>query len=262
MSVFTSTVRDELRRRARKEVKAAFERYFRGQVQFLGCKKPTVKAVGDVVLPLLQGASLEEKRAEAFALLRSPWMEERQVGALLLHKIRRNLPDDVVEELAALFDAHVRDWASCDMLCGQVLRELMKRPKPRKRILAWRRSKNPWRQRASAVSLLSEARHGEVNDDVLAVCARIVQNPDRFVHLGAGWVLRELSLADRGLVLRFLDEHAASISREGLRYALEKMPATVRARAMASHAARTRSTRRQPAGPARRPSTTTTRRRT
>ena len=239
MSAFTREVRAELRRRARPEIKAAFERYFLGAVRFHGCKKPTVKAVSAALLPRLKEASVEKQRAEAFALLRSPWMEERQLGTLLLHRLRKRLPDDVVEELAEVFDTHVRDWASCDTLSGQVLRELMGRPTTRKRILAWSRSENPWRQRASAIALLSEARHGEVNRDVLAVCARIVKNPDRFVQLGAGWVLRELSLADRGLVLRFLDQHAASVSREGLRYALEKMPATVRARAMASHAART-----------------------
>lgn len=46
---------------------------------------------------------------------------------------------------------------------------------------------------------------------------------ERFVQLGVGWVLRELSLADLKLVTKFIEKNKRHFSREGLRYATEKM---------------------------------------
>ena len=46
---------------------------------------------------------------------------------------------------------------------------------------------------------------------------RLAQRDDRFVQLGMGWVLRELSLADRDAVISFLKDHAPTIRREALR---------------------------------------------
>jgi len=50
-----------------------------------------------------------------------------------------------------------------------------------------------------------------------------VRDSQRFVQLGVGWVLRELSLADHDLVVNFIKSNYAYFSREGLRYAIEKM---------------------------------------
>jgi hypothetical protein len=49
-----------------------------------------------------------------------------------------------------------------------------------------------------------------------------------FVQLGTGWVLRELSRADLEGVIEFIKEHYEKFSREGLRYAIEKMDSKTR----------------------------------
>jgi len=38
-----------------------------------------------------------------------------------------------------------------------------------------------------------------------------------------GWVLRELSVADEDIVICFIKNHYDEFTREGLRYAIEKM---------------------------------------
>jgi 3-methyladenine DNA glycosylase AlkD len=67
----------------------------------------------------------------------------------------------------------------------------------------------------------------------VTVCERVVKNPERFAQLGVGWVLRELSVVDRPRMLRFLSDHHAELSREGLRYAVEKLPPKLRAELLA-----------------------------
>jgi 3-methyladenine DNA glycosylase AlkD len=76
---------------------------------------------------------------------------------------------------------------------------------------------------------------------IFSVCRNLAGNPDRFVQLGMGWVLRELFLADREAVLTFIRRYRAGISREGLRYAMEKMPVATRKRLLAEHASANRS---------------------
>jgi len=51
-----------------------------------------------------------------------------------------------------------------------------------------------------------------------------IKNNERFVQLGAGWVLREMSLSDLDRVVAFIKDNYDKFSREGLRYAVEKMP--------------------------------------
>jgi 3-methyladenine DNA glycosylase AlkD len=85
------------------------------------------------------------------------------------------------------------------------------------------------------VTFVKVARFGQHNEEVIAVCGRVVRNPERFAQLGAGWALRELSLADRDRVVEFLRSHYACVSREGLRYAIEKMPASLQRRLLTEH---------------------------
>lgn len=97
----------------------------------------------------------------------------------------------------------------------------------------WKDADNLWQQRSSCVSFVKLARFGEHNDVILDICATTVKNSERFVQLGTGWVLRELSLADLDLVTDFIKNNYSCFSREGLRYAIEKMDKNLRAELLA-----------------------------
>ena len=59
-----------------------------------------------------------------------------------------------------------------------------------------------------------------------------IKNPERFVQLGCGWVLREVSVDNLKVTVEFIEKNYEYFSREGLRYACEKMPDSVRAYVM------------------------------
>lgn len=156
-------------------------------------------------------------------------------GVVKFHGLKVPVLPALLKEQAPLwkledeFDGIVNGWATCDGLCGSVLRPLLPRPELRRRIVSWKDAASPWLQRAAAVTFVNEAKTGLYNAEILEVCRTTVRNPHRFVQLGTGWVLRELSLADRGLVNAFIREHRRGFISEGLRYALEKHPADERA---------------------------------
>jgi 3-methyladenine DNA glycosylase AlkD len=227
-----------LKARAVEADKISFEKYFKGVTRFHGVRSPTLKVLFKELWPELAGREVEANVADALLLLESPFMEERQLGIMILEKSKKKLPDDLLDRLEPIFDRTVHDWATCDGICGQVLRPLLVRsPKDRRRIGEWSKSKNFWVQRAAAVAFVNEARHGEHDDLILEICERVVRSPERFAQLGAGWVLRELALHDEPRVLAFLRAHYATISREGLRYAIEKMKKPLQTKLLEEHAA-------------------------
>jgi 3-methyladenine DNA glycosylase AlkD len=174
-------------------------------------------------------------------LLRSEFGEEKEFGALLLSRSHAALGDGALPALATALDEHVTNWATCDSLCGKVLRDIVRADvRSADAVADWSlASERPWRQRASCVAFVTLARHGQHNERVLRACARTVRNPHRFVQLGTGWVLRELWLADAAAVEGFLRANFAHWTREGLRYAVEKMPSSLQSAILSAHAAET-----------------------
>jgi 3-methyladenine DNA glycosylase AlkD len=230
-------VRKKLKQLASPETKESTGRYFKDAVKLIGVRAPDVRRVAKEIFLQLSGKPARERMAVAFTFLRSEYLEEKQIAVAILEKFSKTLPDDFLVKCKPVFENAVYDWATCDGLSGRVLRHLLKRSDVFKtQIMGWCHSKHLWLQRASAVAFVNEARHGKFNREILAVCGNIVRNPERFVQLGMGWVIRELFLADRNLALSFLSANYKQISREGLRYAIEKMPKALQKRVLDEHA--------------------------
>ena len=134
----------------------------------------------------------------------------------------------VIETLGGFVERYVNDWATCDTLSSQVVRKLISaKPEYAPMVQSWSRSSYDWKQRASCISFVVLAKHGEYNEVILDIAVHVIQNQERFPQLGVGWVLRELSLADGDAVVGFIKEHYGQFTREGLRYAIEKMDKTL-----------------------------------
>lgn len=229
MAAWKKSVRAALDAEASAETKKRGEKYFLGAIEFIGVTGPRMKAIERTLRPSWKSASIDDQLAFGLALQSSGFMEERQIGQLVLDRVVKKVNKPaLVAELEPIFEAHVRDWATCDALAGRLLRYCLDDDKAHKRIIGWSKSKNRWMQRASAVAFVNEARHGHYDDDIIDVCSRLVKTPERFVQLGCGWVLRELSLVDRPRVLKFLEDNDRFISSEGWRYATEKLPASLK----------------------------------
>ncbi len=240
MTKLTSATQEQLEAMADPGVKRGMARYFKGAVAVIGVKMPQVRAIAAALMPSLKPLPIDDAVAEAFAFLRSPFLEMKAIGCAILQRSRKKLDDLFLDELAPQFDeGHVADWATCDALAGHVLREFVQRGlATRRAVIRWSRANNEWRKRAAAVAFANECRKVCHGDDIIDVCSHIVRSPGRFVQLGCGWALRELSVHERGRVIAFIDDHAKHLSREGVRYATEKMPASVRDAVKARHAAR------------------------
>jgi 3-methyladenine DNA glycosylase AlkD len=128
---------------------------------------------------------------------------------------------------------YVSNWASCDTLCNHTIGALVERyPVFLENLKTWTASENRWMRRASAVSLIIQARKGLFLNDVFDLAERLLTDADDLVQKGYGWLLKAASEAHQDAVFQFVMAHKAFMPRTALRYAIEKMPPTLKAEAM------------------------------
>jgi 3-methyladenine DNA glycosylase AlkD len=68
--------------------------------------------------------------------------------------------------------------------------------------------------------------------DAFEVADILLTDPEDLVQKGYGWMLKEAADSYRDEVYRYVLEHRAMMPRTALRYAIEKMPPSMRKEAM------------------------------
>lgn len=218
-------IRKKLADGGNKENSEQSAKYFKHVLKFHGVKTPRLKDIfKDIYDAHIKSLDLNDQLELACDLIASKYGEEKRFGVEILLKNVKRLDKGHVKRIEKLFENDVYDWGTCDGLAGMLFGRMIKRdPTVSEVIHPWKDSSNMWKQRASCVSFVPVARFGEFNDLIVDIVSACVKNDERFVQLGAGWVLRELSLADLDLVVEFIKKNYKRFSREGLRYAIEKM---------------------------------------
>jgi len=213
---------------------ANYERYFKHVIKFYGIKTPRLNELfRQLYHETISDIDVPSRIDLAYRLFEAKVAEEKKLAISILLRNVKHLTKQHIPKFARVIDSHVYDWATCDGLAGRVIGRMIKRDADiAGRVHPWRKARDLWRQRASCVAFVGVARFGELNDTIIDICSTCIRNQERFVQLGAGWVLRELSLADRDLVVDFIKSNYDHFSREGLRYAIEKMTPTLREQLM------------------------------
>lgn len=217
------------------EKAAFFQRFFKcgpGQYgagdQFLGLSVPQVRSV------LAQYRTLPVP--ECMALLQSPYNEARLLALLILvAQYQRKRASEA--ERQAVFDAYlasrsrVNNWNLVDasapaIVGGQLLQ--------RDRALLYQlvQSASLWDRRMAVLATFAFIRADDFAD-TLHLCEMLLDDREDLMHKACGWMLREVGKRDEAVLRAFLDAHAGQMPRTMLRYALEKLPAALRADYMA-----------------------------
>ena len=88
-------------------------------------------------------------------------------------------------------------------------------------------STNLWEQRISIVSTLTLVRAHNI-DETLTIANILLEHSHDLMQKAVGWLLREVGKIDMRALENFLETHLSRLSATTLRYAIERMPETIR----------------------------------
>jgi 3-methyladenine DNA glycosylase AlkD len=169
--------------------------------------------------------SNELRLSDVRQLLSSGVNEHRFVALEMLvrkYERGREAEKDVIARLYMKNLRYVDHWVLVDTSAPYILGDhLLSRP--RKLLFELASSKNLARRRIAIVATAAFIRAGDF-DDTLRLATRLLHDENALIHRAVGWMLREISKRSRVAAERFLDQHARSMPRLMLRYAVERLP--------------------------------------
>lgn len=114
----------------------------------------------------------------------------------------------------------INNWDLVDVSCPFVSGYLYDRP--RDVLYEMARSKSLWERRTAIVSTYYFIRQGDL-DDTFKIAEMLLGEEEDVIHKAAGGWLRAAGEKDVRRLRYFLDEHAATMPRTMLRYAIEHL---------------------------------------
>lgn len=187
--------------------------------QFIGVRVPAIRKVCREYrdLPL----------AEVKKLIESPVHEHRMAGLVILtlqYPRATNQVKKAVFDLymAQLMRGNVNNWDLVDVTCRHIVGEHVQNNRSVLYELA--KSNNLWERRVSIISTFAYIAKGDPSTS-LELAELLLYDKHDLMHKAVGWTLREVGKrCDRQLLLDFLDQHATTMPRTTLRYAIEHLP--------------------------------------
>ena len=211
--------------------KTGLGQYGEGDV-FIGVRVPQTRAIAKRFpgLPL----------AEVRVLLDSEVHEHRLAGLVLLNRSfelasrPRHRDEGARERIADFYlDAvrrgRVNNWDLVDASAEYVLGEFLA-DRPRDLLHELAASPVLWERRVAVLSTFAFIKRGDASTTLL-LAERLLGDREDLMHKAVGWMLREAGKrVGRGILLGFLDQHAARMPRTMLSYATEHLDPATRAR--------------------------------
>jgi 3-methyladenine DNA glycosylase AlkD len=234
MSEIINKIRAELLQNADEKTKLSGERFFKEEVIMYGIKSAVV-----IRICKEHYRSIADKsKSKIFSLCDELWqsgiMEEAFAACNWSYFVHKQYEHNDFEIFENWVNNYIGNWATCDTLCNHTVGTLIEMyPLNLSGLKKWAHSQNRWVKRASAVSLIVPARKGKFLDDIFEIADILHSDKDDMVQKGYGWMLKAASQAHQEKVFDYVMGKKATMPRTSLRYAIEKMPAELKARAMA-----------------------------
>jgi 3-methyladenine DNA glycosylase AlkD len=157
--------------------------------------------------------------------------EEGGVAMLLVASFRKQLNREACQRLGQWLDGGVRNWAHCDVLCGELLARCLREGRmPVGDLEPWRASPFKYKRRAVPVAMLGLLKDRPDCTPLLDLLRPMMMDGERVVQQGLGWFLREAWKTEPEAVESFLLEWKDTAPRLIFQYATEKMSAEGKAR--------------------------------
>ncbi|OFY39147.1 MAG: DNA alkylation repair protein [Bacteroidetes bacterium GWF2_40_14] len=232
--VIISKIREDLTANADEKTKKSGERFFKEEVHLYGVKSAMVGNIAKENFKAIK----DLPKAEIFELCEELWksvlMEESFIACNWSYFIHKKFTPKDFCLLERWVGTYLNNWASCDTLCNHTVGSFLEMyPEFLPELKRWAKSPNRWMRRAAAVSLIVPARRGKFLTEIFELADIMLMDGDDMVQKGYGWMLKVASQSHLNEVFEYIMKNKTTMPRTALRYAIEKMPPELRAKAMA-----------------------------
>jgi len=226
-------IRQTLRDNIQEDTLNSKKRFFKEDVKLLGLSVAEVTKISKHFYQTIKDLPKEDIFALCDELWKSGYSEEAYMACHFSYYISRKYEPADFRVFERWVNEYVTNWATCDTLCNHTVGTIVEKyPEYIEELKKWAKSPNRWVKRAAAVSLIIPARRGLFLNDIFEIADILLTDTDDLVQKGYGWMLKAASEAHTEAVLNFVIARKAVMPRTALRYAIEKMPADMKAEAM------------------------------
>ena len=216
--------RQQLKAAADPEFAAGLRWFFKEPVKPYGVRTPQVRELARLAYREVKHWPVQERDRFVTELWKSGRLEEGAMVCHLYWRFAKACGEREFRMFEQWIDRYVRNWSHCDGVSTWLIAaSIANRPGLADRLAAWTRSRNRWKRRAAAVSLIQEAKAGRNRETIFHICGLLLEDADDMVQKGVGWLLKETYPKRPREVLDFLDGWRTRAPRLVLRLAAEKM---------------------------------------
>ncbi len=233
MHDFLTKLQNQLQQNADVKTKESGQRFFKETIKMHGVKTATVSKIGKEAFKEIKNESKEKIFSLCEKLWQSGYMEETFIACNWSYNVWKQYEKKDFFVFEKWIKKYINNWASCDTFCNHTVGKFIEMfPEYLSELKKWTKSKNRWVKRASAVSLIVPARKGQFLKDIFEISDHLLLDPDDMVQKGYGWLLKVASQIHQQEIFDYVMKNKAVMPRTSLRYAIEKMPSTLKKKAM------------------------------
>lgn len=157
--------------------------------------------------------------------------EEPGFALMMVKALKKQYTRETFREIGHWFDIGIRNWAHTDALCSEIISVfLLKNNIPYGEMESWKMGMNKFQRRAVPVSLIKLMKETREVGKYIQFIEPLMMDPEREVHQGVGWFLREAWKIEPAPVENFLLKYKDTAPRLIFQYATEKMTPEGKAR--------------------------------
>jgi 3-methyladenine DNA glycosylase AlkD len=161
---------------------------------------------------------------EVQSLVRSPWHEERLWGLLIwVHWFQKG-DEKMRARIAKTYLAHtkwINNWDLVDTSASHIVGRFYE--KDWRPLIKLAKSKNLWEKRIAMIATLHHSHIGQTKPTT-TIATILLHDKHDLIQKAVGWMLREMGKqASLPALHAFLKEHATTMPRTALRYAIERL---------------------------------------
>lgn len=226
-------IRTELQSSSDEKTRESSKRFFKEEVRPFGVKSAQVAKISKMYFAKLANKKKAEIYEVCEKLFQSGYLEESFIACNFSYYVRKEYQPGDFRIFEQWLNQNITNWATCDTFCNHTIGSFLETyPEYIDGLKEFTMSSNRWLRRAAAVSLIVPARKGKFLNDILEIADMLLPDTDDLVQKGYGWMLKAASQAHQKEIFDFVMYNRLVMPRTALRYAIEKMPAELKAAAM------------------------------